>query len=508
MVHWYCSSVLCFNNFKTVDSQGQKLKYYRLPRGNVLQAKYKRFFKTDGFNWKTGFICSTHWSSGERKSPSDLPDIAVPKEQYELIKKKYERAKATADSSNKPTTKQILALRKAKQRFRTAMYLFKNPPQVKKKVRQREAMAKRSFPPTKRSKVVTKPVLNNEELQSELEKANKYIQKLEAEVAKKKEELTEANRKNLRLMSELYDCKSKQFKYENFKCNLQKFEYLCGLTVERFNMVMDCVRPYLHLIPYPDCKVSENLYTYESQFLCTLVICRHGIDLRFMAFIMDTSESTVQRIFNGWVMFLATLFNRLDLTPAHGCLLQKMSKVFMDTGHGLTDIIIDATEFKFQCASNFELNSLMFSNYKNTQTGKALIGISPHGMGLLFSDIYPGSISDSEITEKSGVLQFVEESHEIMSDRGFAIQDMCAIKGVFLNRPKQKDADQFSQSEVQRNFDIASTRIHVERFIGRVRDWTILNKVWPLNRMDLLSPTWQMLCHLVNITMPPIGPKT
>ena len=129
-------------------------------------------------------------------------------------------------------------------------------------------------------------------------------------------------------------------------------------------------------------------------------------------------------------------------------------------------------------------------------------------MGLLFSDIYPGSISDSEITEKSGVLQFVEESHEIMSDRGFAIQDMCAIKGVFLNRPKQKDADQFSQSEVQRNFDIASTRIHVERFIGRVRDWTRLNKVWPLNRMDLLSPTWQMLCHLVNITMPPIGPKT
>ena len=29
----------------------------------------------------------------------------------------------------------------------------------------------------------------------------------------------------------------------------------------------------------------------------------------------------------------------------------------------------------------------MFSYYKNTITGKALIGIAPHGMGLLFSDI-------------------------------------------------------------------------------------------------------------------------
>ena len=78
------------------------------------------------------------------------------------------------------------------------------------------------------------------------------------------------------------------------------------------------------------------------------------------------------------------------------------------TGHGLTDLVLDATEFKFQQTSHFELNSLMFSNYKNTQTGKALIGIAPHGGGILFSDIYPGSISDSEITEKSGAIMFVD----------------------------------------------------------------------------------------------------
>ena len=77
-----------------------------------------------------------------------------------------------------------------------------------------------------------------------------------------------------------------------------------------------------------------------------------------------------------------------------------MPDIFGETGHGLTDLVIDATEFKFQNASNFELSSLMFSHYKNTQTGKALIGISPHGGGVIFSDIYPGSISDSEITEK------------------------------------------------------------------------------------------------------------
>ncbi|XP_057292615.1 uncharacterized protein LOC130621337 [Hydractinia symbiolongicarpus] len=226
-----------------------------------------------------------------------------------------------------------------------------------------------------------------------------------------------------------------------------------------------------------------------------------------MGFMIGKSAATVQRIFIGWVIFLSTLFSQINLKPPSGFLLQKMPDIFVKTGHGLTDLIIDATEFKFQSASNFELNSLMFSNYKNTQTGKALIGIAPHGGGILFSDIYPGSISDSAITEKCGALLLVDEEHEIMSDRGFSIQELCSVRGVTLNRPKQKSKDQFDEIDVATNFDIAATRIHVERYIGRVRNWGILNSIWPINRIDILSSTWQMICHIVNLTMPPIGPK-
>ena len=62
-----------------------------------------------------------------------------------------------------------------------------------------------------------------------------------------------------------------------------------------------------------------------------------------------------------------------------------MPKIFVETGHGLKDLVTDATEFKFQHASKFELNSLMLSNNINTPTGKALVGISPYG-GILFSE--------------------------------------------------------------------------------------------------------------------------
>ena len=265
---------------------------------------------------------------------------------------------------------------------------------------------------------------------------------------------------------------------------------------------MDIVKPYLSLLTH----TTKN-FSYETQYLAILTICRHGLDYRYMAFILKTSESTVGRIANSWFIFLSTLFNDIDLKPEHGFLMEQMPSSFVTTGHGKTDLVIDATEFKFNFATNLDVNTLLFSHYKNHSTGKALIGIVPHGMGILFSEVYPGSISDSEITERTNAIDYVKENHEIMSDRGFSIQDSCSSKGITLNRPKQKENPQFYETEVQRNFDIASTRIHVERFIGRVRDWKILNNTWPLVQIDMLTCVWQMLCHTVNLTSPPIGPK-
>ena len=94
-----------------------------------------------------------------------------------------------------------------------------------------------------------------------------------------------------------------------------------------------------------------------------------------------------------------------------------------------------------------------------------------------------------------------------MSDRGFSIQELCASWGITLNRSKQKENDQFVEADVVTNFDFAATYIYVERFIWRERDWGISNSVWPINRMDILSSTWQNFAHIVNLANPPTRPK-
>ena len=207
------------------------------------------------------------------------------------------------------------------------------------------------------------------------------------------------------------------------------FEYLVGLSVGKFDILYHIVSPYMHTIKYPDCKgTGERCIDKATELLSVLTICRHSLHLGIMAYILNIGKSTIYRIFVGWIVFLETLFNELDLKPDDGFLLKKMPDIFVKTGHGLTDMVIYSTEFKFQHATNYELNSLMFSNYKNTVIGKALIGISPHGSGLLFSDIYLGSISDSAITEQTCVLEWIQPEHELMADRGFQCKITALLK--------------------------------------------------------------------------------
>ena len=97
-----------------------------------------------------------------------------------------------------------------------------------------------------------------------------------------------------------------------------------------------------------------------------------------MNYIVGISDATVQCIFPGWFVSLATLFNEKDLKPPSRYTLKKLPKIFVKTGYGLTDLVVDAREFKFQDAYNFELNLLFFWNYKNTQIGKPFVATSPY----------------------------------------------------------------------------------------------------------------------------------
>ena len=103
------------------------------------------------------------------------------------------------------------------------------------------------------------------------------------------------------------------------------------------------------MIIYPDCKGNgERILDKATELLAVLTICR--LHQGVMAYMLKVGESTVQRTFVAWIVFLETIFNCIDLKPKAGFFTKKkkMPDIFVKTGHGLTDMIIDCNEFKFQ----------------------------------------------------------------------------------------------------------------------------------------------------------------
>ena len=236
-----------------------------------------------------------------------------------------------------------------------------------------------------------------------------------------------------------------------------------------------------------------------------LMLCRLRLNLHEedVAFRFNISQSSVSRIFITWINFLYHKFKEVNIWPSRNQVDHYMPECFND--YPSTRCVIDATEVFIEQPSSPAAQQLTFSNYKNHNTFKALIGITPSGAISFVSKLYGGCISDRQLTIQSGLLDLLEPGDAIMADKGFLIADLLEPRGVSLNIPPLKLNDQFTEAEMLETRRIASVRIHVERAIGRVKTFRILSSTIP-NTIAAVAEQIFFVCsiltnfrdHLVN----------
>ena len=127
------------------------------------------------------------------------------------------------------------------------------------------------------------------------------------------------------------------------------------------------------------------------------------------------------------------------------------------------------------------------------------------------SRLYVGSISDVELTKVSGFLDTLDgkNSASVMADRGFTIRDMLAQRGVELNIPPfMEGRKEMSAEDIQRGRHIASLRIHVERVIGRIKNYAILKGTMPNTLMRLANQIVSVCAWLTNFQPALIPPPS
>ena len=166
-----------------------------------------------------------------------------------------------------------------------------------------------------------------------------------------------------------------------------------------------------------------------------------------------------------------------------------------------TRVRIDCTEFFIQRPSSLPSQSATFSAYKNTNTCKSLVGISPDGAFTFVSSLYEGSISDRDLVLCSGLLQKLERGDSLMADKGFDIEDLLLPLGVGLNIPPFLDKQQrMLPSDIRMTKSIAAVRIHVERAIGRLKQYRLLCGTIDNSMFDVLDRVvivTAMLCNFL-----------
>ena len=235
-----------------------------------------------------------------------------------------------------------------------------------------------------------------------------------------------------------------------------------------------------------------------NQFFLTLVKLRLNLRVIDLAVRFGVSKSVVSKYFITWVCFLYSHLKEINWTPLVEQVAATLPVAFRDK-YPTTFSILDASELFVQKPSDLFLQSSSWSNYKHHNTAKFLIGCTPNGVVSFVSELYVGSISDVELTKVSGYVDTLKSGVSVMADRGFTIRDILLEKGVTLNIPPFMDGGrQFSCEEIQRGRSIASLRIHVERVIGRIKNYSIIKGTLPISMVRLANSIVSVCAWLVN----------
>ncbi|XP_068757544.1 uncharacterized protein [Montipora capricornis] len=473
MVKYNCCVPNCSNSWR--NSPG--LKFHTIPKHKEVRNEYKRLIrnvnlKEDSTRTR---ICGAHFPKGERMSRNQLPTI-FPWSSLKSPKKRRLIFKHDIDTNKR---------RK----------LIFDPPEENK-------------PPevdlSEIREVVNDLVSNVDKLLQDdlvdvVDSSTTELQGKEddfegsdqgATQVKMTQEIEELRKQVKCLQKELRQLKTKpKFDIDEHKDSDDDVAFFTGfpsydVMLFCFNLLKDkaAVMSRPNFDPNKHKPGTKKKLTLWEEFTLVSMRLRLGLLEKDLAERFRVAVSTVSSICRTWIRFMRAELESICIHwPSKEQIFHYMPPIFKKLYPSLVSII-DCTELQMESPSSLDKKSLCYSSYKSRTTMKALIGITPNGVVSFTSELYCGSISDPDIVKRSGYLQHIQRGDSVMADKGFTIRDELAAVGGRLVLPHFLSGKrQFSQEEAEHNKKIASLRIHVERYMERLKTWHIFDRPIPIS---------------------------
>ena len=284
--------------------------------------------------------------------------------------------------------------------------------------------------------------------------------------------------------TETQTCRSRQiFSIESLKNQPEVIKYYTGfLHYEHFMHFLSCLGPAAFHLSY-----QSGILSVADELFVTLMKLRQAKDDKELGYLFDISRYVVANIFRTWVNFMYFQLLELDLWLPKEIVTETMPSDFRRK-YPTTRVILDATEVPILKPQNLRDQSATWSSYKNRNTLKCIVGISPRGVVTYVSETYGGAASDRQIIERSSLIsgKIFDSNDSIMADRGIMVQDLFSGQNVHVNTPTtMRGKNQLPASTVVKDRRIASKRVHVERVIGLAKTYKILKRELSHSRTSL-----------------------
>ena len=261
-------------------------------------------------------------------------------------------------------------------------------------------------------------------------------------------------------------------------------------SVEMFNWVVDNVCDMI--------KPVQGI-SIPNQVLLVLMKLRLNNRNQELAMKFDIDMRWVSQILNNVIPCLALTLQILINWPSREACVEHLPLAFQCT-YPRCRVIIDCTEVFIQRPSNLTARAQTWSNYKHHNTLKFLIGITPTGAVSFVSKCWGGRVSDKELTQESAFLGMLEPTDQVLADRGFLIEEDIANSSAELIIPAfTRGKKQLSQRDVETTRRIAHVRIHVERAIGRIKNFKILKDIFPITLIKHANNIVTICAALTNL---------
>ena len=197
---------------------------------------------------------------------------------------------------------------------------------------------------------------------------------------------------------------------ESLKDDNIKVKFYTGLP--SFNILMT-VFSYIsaHVINGPRPSLTKF-----QQFLMVLVKLRLNLATQDIAYRFGVHQSSVSRNIRKWMDVMYIRLKPLIKWPEREELLKTMPMDFKKNFKKCV-IIIDCFEVFCKRPTTLIARTQTWSNYKQHNTVKFLIGIAPQGVVSFTSKGWGGRVSDVHLTENCGLLQNLLPGDLVLADK-------------------------------------------------------------------------------------------